>query len=109
MHAIRATGPDSRDAEIARLASRHNRVVTRPQLVAAGLTRSAVAHRIAKQRLHGVHPGVYLLDEPGTASRITLFTAAVYACGAQALLSHRSAAELWEFAPDRGAGIDETL
>jgi very-short-patch-repair endonuclease len=109
MHAVRATGPDSRDAEIARLASRHNRVVTRPQLVAAGLTRSAIAHRIAKHRLHRVHPGVYLLDEPGTASRITLFTAAVYACGAQALLSHQSAAELWEFAPDGGADIDVTV
>jgi very-short-patch-repair endonuclease len=70
-------------------------VVTRSQLEAAGLSRSAIAHRIARHRLHRIHPGVYLLGEPGATSRITFFTAAVYACGAQALLSHGSAAELW--------------
>src|SRR5450755_1151239 len=78
---------DPRDTEVARLSRRQNSVVTRSQLEAAGLSRSAIAHRIARHRLHRIHPGVYLLGEPGTSSRITLFTAAVYACGAHALLS----------------------
>ncbi len=102
----RANGPDPRDLEVARIAAAHNRVITTAQLEAAGLTRYATAHRLAKYRLHRVHRGVYLLDEPVAASPVTLFTAAVYACGPHALLSHHSAAELWGMGISQEGDID---
>jgi very-short-patch-repair endonuclease len=77
--------------------------------VTVGLSHDAIAHRVARHRLHRVHRGVYLLDEPGVASRITFFTAAVYACGAQALLSHDSAAELWGFGACQGRDVHVTV
>src|SRR6478672_386047 len=40
------------DPAIARLAARQHGVVTRAQLVAAGLRRGAIAHRVAERRLH---------------------------------------------------------
>jgi very-short-patch-repair endonuclease len=87
------------DRAIAALASANNRVVTWSALTAAGVGRRAVQHRVAVGRLHRVHHGVYLLEPPRSASRIALLTAAVAACGSDAVLSHRSAAELWGLTP----------
>jgi very-short-patch-repair endonuclease len=44
--------------------------------------------------LHAVYPGVYAVGHPVLAPRAALL-AAVLACGPTAVLSHRSAAELW--------------
>jgi very-short-patch-repair endonuclease len=89
----------SRDQRIFRIASQHNRVVTWEQLAAAGISRRAIAHRVRTGRLYRRHKGVYLLDPVDKASRLTLLTAAVAACGPDAVLSHASAAELWGFLP----------
>ncbi len=97
------------DVRIARIAAAHNRVVTWTQLVDAGLGRRSVAHRVATARLYRSHTGVYLLEPPGTATRVTLLTAAVAACGGGAILSHRSAAELWGLLPPRPGDIDVTV
>lgn len=94
------------DVRIVRIASRHNRVVTWDQLVSAGITRRAIAHRVATGRLYRQHTGVYLLDPPQHAARVTLLTAAVAACGPDAVLSHRSAAELWGMRPPHPGDID---
>jgi very-short-patch-repair endonuclease len=85
----------SLDVRIAQIAARHNRVITWEQLAEAGISRRAIAHRVATGRLYRRHTAVYLLDPPGRAERLTLLTAAVAAIGSDALLSHRSAAELW--------------
>ncbi|MBV9192967.1 MAG: type IV toxin-antitoxin system AbiEi family antitoxin domain-containing protein, partial [Solirubrobacterales bacterium] len=91
------------DLAIARVARSTNRVITWRQLVELGVSRRAAAHRVRRGRLFRWHRGVYLLDPPERAERITLFTAAVAACGEGAFLSHRSAAELWGLT-DRGGG-----
>jgi very-short-patch-repair endonuclease len=83
------------DGEIARLATRQHGVVTRRQLEALGLTRSAVGRRAVGGRLHRVHRGVYAAGHP-VLTRYGRWMAAVLAAGPGAALSHASAAALWE-------------
>jgi len=97
------------DARIARIARAHNRVITWEQLAGAGISRRAIAHRVSTGRLYRRHPRVYLLDPPEQASRLTLMTAAVAACGPDAVLSHHAAAELWGLLPPRPGDIDVTV
>jgi very-short-patch-repair endonuclease len=76
---------------------------------AAGISDDVIMNRVVIERLYRHHHGVYLLDPPQKASRITLMTAAVEACGPTAVLSHRSAAELWEFLPPHTGYIEVTV
>jgi hypothetical protein len=81
------------DAGIAALAHRQYGVVSLAQLVALGLSKQAVAKRVAAGRLHRVFRGVYAVGH----RRLTKYgrwMAAVLACGEGAVLSHLSAAEL---------------
>jgi hypothetical protein len=83
------------DRLIATLADRQHGVVTRRALVAAGIGRRAISHRIASGRLYPVHRGVYVVGHrhlTPDARRI----AAVLAAGTGAALSHRGAGSLWE-------------
>jgi very-short-patch-repair endonuclease len=91
------------------LATSNNGVVTRRAMCAAGISDDVIMKRVAIQRLYRHHHGVYLLDPPAKASRITLMTAAVEACGPTAVLSHRSAAELWELLPPHTGFIEVTV
>ncbi|HWO82375.1 MAG TPA: DUF559 domain-containing protein [Solirubrobacterales bacterium] len=84
--------PDSRVGEIA---ERQQGVVTLIQLEEAGLSRYAVAKRAKAGRLHRVHQGVYMVGHRAPSHRAR-FMAAVLACGEGAVLSHTSAAVLWE-------------
>jgi very-short-patch-repair endonuclease len=83
------------DHELARVGADQHGMVTRAQLVAAGLDRNAIAHRVRHGRLVRVHRGVYAIGHvpPSPHARAM---AAVLACGPDAALSHRSAAALWE-------------
>jgi very-short-patch-repair endonuclease len=103
--------PGGREADlvIQELAGSNNRVVTRRALDAAGIGTNVITNRVMTGRLHRFHNGVYLLDSPERASRVTLLTAAVAACGAGAVLSHRSAAELWELLPPHAGHIEVTV
>ena len=83
----------SADASIARLAGRQNGVVTHRQLRALGLSEAGIAHRIATGRLHRLHRGVYLVGNP-VPPPLSLETAALFACGPGAVLSHRTAVRL---------------
>lgn len=89
------------DDHIASLAARQHGVVTRSQLLAEGLTRRMVESRVRSRRLRPLHRGVYLLGslraslEPEHSREM----AAVLACGPGAVLSHRSAAWIWELLP----------
>jgi len=79
---------------IVRLAERQHGVIARGQLLALGLGASTVKHRVGHGRLHPMHRGVYALGH----RRLSVhgrFMAAVLAAGPGAVLSHRSAAELW--------------
>jgi very-short-patch-repair endonuclease len=97
------------DRTIERIGAANNRVVDWRALRAHGIGHRAIEHRLAIARLYRHHTGVYLLDPPQQASRLTLLTAAVAACGEDAALSHRSAAELYGFLPARPGPIDVTV
>jgi very-short-patch-repair endonuclease len=84
------------DVEIAELAVRQHGAVALRQLIALGLSRQAVAKRVAAGRLHPVYRGVYAVGHR-RLTRNGRFMAAVLACGDGALLSHLSAAELYGF------------
>ncbi len=96
------------DSLIAQLAARQHRVVSRKQLLRAGVGAEAIRHRVASKRLFAVHRGVYSVGtaDPGPLGR---FLAAVLACGEGAVLSHRSAAVLWRLLDDRPGPIEVTL
>jgi very-short-patch-repair endonuclease len=85
------------DRTIARMAARQHGVVERTELLAAGVTARQIKIRLASGRLVEIHRGVYLVGTiPGPHS---LEMAALLACGPRSVLSHRSAACLWNLLP----------
>jgi predicted transcriptional regulator of viral defense system len=95
------------DRAVARLAAAQHGVVTATQLVRTGLSRGAIAHRVAQGRLHRVHHGVYLVGHP-IPPALARETAALLACGDGAVLSHRSAGKLWALL-DADGSVDVTV
>jgi very-short-patch-repair endonuclease len=79
---------------VGQLARRSHGVVTRRQLLAAGVSRREIAHRLATGALLREHRGVYRVGHraPSVEAR---YLAAVLACGDGALLSGRAAAHIW--------------
>ena len=96
------------DAAVAALAVGQHGVVTRRQLLAVGLTRHGVGHRLAAGRLHAVHRGVYAVGHPALSPDGRRL-AAVLACGDGARLSHRSAAALLGLLPDEPGPLHVTV
>jgi hypothetical protein len=101
---MRAKG-DNLDWVISSFGARQNGVVSRRQLVAAGLSSSAIGRRLETGRLHRVHQGVYAVGYP-TLSWERRWMAAVLAGGEGAVLSHRSAASLWGMLPRRTGPVE---
>lgn len=89
------------DLRIAELAEGQHGIVTRGQLVGLGLSAAQVERRVECGALLRVHQGVYAVGHRST-SREARWIAAVRASGAGAVLSHRSAGELWRVVPLRG-------
>jgi very-short-patch-repair endonuclease len=100
-------GPASVDRETARLAARQHGVVSRAQLREAGLSDAAITRRSEAGRLHVVHRGVYSVGHT-VLGRHGRWMAAVLAGGPGAVLSHASAAALWEIRPSAAVVIDVT-
>jgi very-short-patch-repair endonuclease len=86
------------DRVIAELAARQHGVVARAQLLAAAVSRDQIDWRLRNKRLHEAHRGVYLVGHtvPTYHSRDM---AALLACGEGSVLSHRSAAAIWDLLP----------
>jgi len=93
---------------IARIAGRQDNVISREQLLSAGLGRGAIAHRVQARSMQRLHRTVYLLG----AAPPTLMArarAAAMACGSDAVVSHRSAAELFGLLPEHGGEVHVTV
>ncbi|MGO9753335.1 MAG: DUF559 domain-containing protein [Solirubrobacteraceae bacterium] len=88
---VRGTG----DVEIARIAELQRWLVHRRQLLAAGIGRGAIAHRLQTKRMHAVYRDVYMLGRP-RVEPFALATAAALHLHPRVVLSHRTAAALWE-------------
>jgi very-short-patch-repair endonuclease len=90
-------------ALLARAAKQHG-VVLRRQLLDVGFTPSAIKHRISRGDLHPMWRGVYAVGRP-EVDKCGRWMAATLICGPAALLSHESAAELWQLRRTRAGPI----
>jgi hypothetical protein len=90
-------GPSGRTAEekVARIASSQHGVVTRSQLLDAGLSAKEIRSRLARRVLLREHPGVYRVGHRAPNVEAT-YLAAVLAAGDGSLLCGRAGAHLWE-------------
>jgi very-short-patch-repair endonuclease len=101
MPPISSTPRDSRaqsaaiNAQLAQLAARQHGVLSRLQLLEAGVAAGAIKYRVSTGRLYPLHRGVYAVGYR-SASPLTRAMAGVLVCGPGAALSHRSAAALWD-------------
>jgi very-short-patch-repair endonuclease len=89
------------------LAARQHGVVTGRQLMRAGSTRYAIGHYLKTGWLEPMHRGVYGVGPVMAPHRREM--AALLACGPGAVLSHRSAAALWEMLPAPPVMVPVTL
>ena len=88
------TSDRPRDRVVAELAARQHGVVAHRQLRELGLAAGTITRAGTARRLHRLHEGVYVVGHR-CLPRHAREMAAVFACGATALLSHRSAAASW--------------
>src|SRR6476469_811848 len=89
------SGDQSAGSSVWSLAGAQHGVVMRAQLLELGFSARAIDHRIKTRRLHLVRRGVYAVGRP----KLTVYgrwMAAVLCCGPGAVLSHETAAALWE-------------
>lgn len=86
------------DRVISRLAESQHGLVARRQLLECGIGRGAVDSRIDRGQLALVHRGVYAVGHRLLSAQ-GRWMAAVLACGPDAVLSRRSAGQLWGIVP----------
>jgi very-short-patch-repair endonuclease len=84
----------SGDEEVARIAERQKGFVHREQLLAAAIGRGAITHRIRNKRLHAYYRDVYLVGRP-RPEPLGLAMAAVLHFRGHAVVSHRTAGQMW--------------
>jgi very-short-patch-repair endonuclease len=87
---------------------RRHRILSIRALQTLGMSMSAVSRRTSEGRLTRLHHEVYLVGPP-PPSRHGRWLAAVIALGDRAVLSHRSAACLWEIADRDPTRVDVTV
>jgi very-short-patch-repair endonuclease len=85
---------DYPELEIASVAARQHGVIAHRQLIAAGLSGSAISRRVGRGSLHRLHQGVYAVGHAGPSLQ-GRWMAAVLAGGRGAVLSHAAAAAHW--------------
>jgi very-short-patch-repair endonuclease len=98
---VPSTEDSNIEAAIRNLAERQHGMVSREQLLGFGVTRRQIDGRVVNQRLRRVRRGVYSVGHVSGTER-AVWMSAVLAAGRGAVLSHRSAAQLWGFGGWRG-------
>ena len=83
-------------------------MLTRSDLLGLGFSKIAIEHRVATGRLHPIARGIYAVGRAELTPH-GRWMAAVLACGSDAALSHRSAAELWGIGYKEERRIDVTI
>src|ERR1700760_93990 len=90
------------------LVRRQHGVLTRQDLLGLGFSADAIKHRVATGRLHQISAGIYAVGRP-ELTPYGRWMAAVLSCGDGAMLSHRSAAELWGIGREWEGRIDVSI
>ncbi|MDN3456986.1 DUF559 domain-containing protein [Rhodococcus sp. APC 3903] len=80
-------------------------VVTRNQLLEQGTSSSSISRSTRSGRLHRILPSVYSTEEPGYFERCV----AVTLWKPEAVLSHTSAAWLWDLLPEEPRFVEATV
>jgi hypothetical protein len=93
----------AKDLELAAIAADQRGVVSRAQLLVRGFTNEDVARLVKARRLIRVHQGVYAVGHRVLTVE-GWWMAAVLAGGQGAVLSHATAAAVWEL-PRLGSGM----
>jgi very-short-patch-repair endonuclease len=105
---MRKRSPHGRSADdiITALAARQHGVVSRAQLLGAGVSVKVIDGRLAGGQLSALHRGVYQVGPIVAAHAREM--AAHLACGPGSVVSHKSAAVLWQLlpAPARAQPVD---
>lgn len=96
------------DSLIAEIAARRHGAVARDQLLAAGVTRHMIDGRVMSGALIRVYHAVYLVAW-AAGSPLAHASAALLACKPNAVLSHRTAARLWQLPVPPGGPIEVTV
>jgi very-short-patch-repair endonuclease len=101
MHELSRIAPGNRGRSwtVRAIAADQAGVVSRAQVLAAGVRRSAIDRALSSGRLHRVHAGVYAVVAPELLTDDGLLIAALLAAGDGALLSHGTAAWRWRIIP----------
>jgi hypothetical protein len=86
------------NAGLATVAAAQRGVVHREQLVALGIGRGSIAHRVGSGSLHRILPSVFAVGHPALAALAPEVAALLYA-GDDCVLSHATAAAIWGFGP----------
>jgi very-short-patch-repair endonuclease len=92
---------------IARVAANQHGVISTAQLETAGLSRAAIAKRARTGRLHRLHRGVYAVGHARLSFEGRCL-AAMLTVGGGAVVSHSSAAALWQLLSPASGPIDVT-
>ncbi len=98
----------ARDRAAWEMVRRQHGVVSRVALLGLGFGHRSIEHRVASGRLYLISPGVYAVGRPELTPH-GRWMAAVLACGDSAVLSHRSAAELWGIGYEERGRIDISI
>jgi hypothetical protein len=101
-------GKGAMDLPIAALAAAQHGVVSRAQLLALDLGPDRINHRLIAGRLQSIHRGVYAVGH-GVLTIEGRSMAAVLAAGANAVLSHATAAAAWDLRPIGTGAIHVTV
>ena len=95
-----------KEAQLGALAARQFGLLSRDQLLEAGVGRAAIQYRLGSGTLVPVHPGVYRLQGAPSSWEQKLKAAQLWA-GPSSAISHRSAAGLWRLDGVDPGGIVE--
>jgi len=90
------------------LAARQHGVVSRAQLLRLGVSADGIKHRVATGRLHPLWRSVYAVGRPQITRHARLI-AATMACGCDAVISHETAAALWEISFTQALEIEVSV
>ncbi len=96
------------EEEVVRFAREHHGLVDRDEAIRLGGSAHVVRHRLRTGRWAELHPGVYYLNVTPVTRR-TVVLAAQMAAGPEAVVSHRTAAQLHELEGVYGQTIDITV
>ena len=100
--------PDDLPPKLRALCEEQSGVVSRSQILEAGLTKDIIYTRLGRGSWRQLYPGVYAAFS-GEPNRLGVLWAAVLYAGQGAMLSHQTAAELWGLADEPSSLIHVTI